>query len=380
MSETGPGNGATRTEERPAARGGDRVEPEAFARSEAAPPPPRPRRPLYKRPLVLLIGGILIIGGIIVGVLWWLNARHYESTDDAFVNADVTQVSPRVAGYVQAVNVQENQNVPQGFELVTLDAKEYQTKVEQARAAVNVAQAGVRQSQDNLTAAQAQVGAAQAAQQAAHTELQRAQNEMARYEKLPPGATTQQQLINLRAAVNSAQAQVDAAKQKTAAAKAQVQLARSQILANEAGVKEAQAKLQQAQLHLDHTHIHAPIAGTVTNRTVQVGDYVQVGQDLMALVPHKVYVTANFKETQLADMHPGQEAVITIDAYPGHVFHGRVESIQRGSGAAFSLLPPENATGNYVKVVQRVPVRLSFDPEGFRMGPGMSAVPKVKVR
>jgi len=203
---------------------------------------------------------------------------------------------------------------------------------------------------------------------------------LTRYENLPPGATTQQQLINFRAAAQSADAQLEAARKKTAAAQAQVQWAQSQIAVAEAQVNQAKAQLRQAELQLSYTHIKAPIAGTVANRNIQVGDYVQIGQALMALVPHEVYVTANYKETQLDDMKPGQDVQITVDAYPGHTFRGKVDSIQRGSGARFSLLPPENATGNYVKVVQRVPVKIDFDPEGFRMGPGMSVVPQVKVR
>lgn len=381
MSESQAGNGATRTNDRPAQRAGDRgQQPEAFARSEAEPPPPPPRRPIYKRPLVLLIGGILIIGGIVVGTLWWLHARQFQTTDDAFVDADMTQVSPYVAGHVGAVHVEHNQDVPENFELVTLDTQEFENKYAQAQAAVVQAEASVRQAQDNARTVEADVGQAQAAEQAAETETRRAHNELARYEKLPPGATTEQQLINLRATAQSADAQLEAARKKTAAALAQVQWAQSQIAVAEAQVNQAKALLKQAALQLGYTHIKAPIAGTVTNRSVQVGDYVQIGQALMALVPHQVYVTANYKETQLDDMKPGQDVDITVDAYPGHVFHGKVDSIQRGSGARFSLLPPENATGNYVKVVQRVPVKIDFDPEGYRMGPGMSVLPKVKVK
>lgn len=380
MSER-EGNGSTRTEDRPPPRGGDRgQQPEAFARSEAEPPPPPPRRPIYKRPLVLLIGGVLIIGGIVVGLLWWLHARQFQTTDDAFIDADITQVSARVAGHVLAVHGQDNEDVPENFELVTLDPQEFETKVAQAQAAVVAAESSVRQAQDNATVVEADVGQAQAAQVAAETEARRAHDELARYEGLPPGATTQQQLINLRAAAQSADAQLEAARKKTAAAQAQVRLSQSQIAVAQAQLDQSKAQLKQTNLQLNYTHVHAPIAGTITNRSVEVGDYVQVGQALLALVPHEVYVTANYKETQLTDMRPGQEVDITVDSYPGRVFHGKVDSIERGSGARFSLLPPENATGNYVKVVQRVPVKILFDPQGFRMGPGMSVVPRVKVR
>lgn len=380
MSER-EGNGSTRTDDRPGPRGADRgQQPEAFARSGAEPPPPPPRRPFYKRPLVLLIGGLLIIGGIIVGILWWLHARQFQSTDDAFIDADITQVSPRVAGHVLGVQAKDNQDVPQQFELVTLDPQEFETRVAQAQAAVLAAEATVRQAQDNAVVVEADVGQAEAAQVAAETEARRAHDELARFENLPPGATTQQQVNNFRAAAQSADAQVEAARKKTAAAQAQVRLSQSQIAVAQAQVDQARAQLKQANLQLGYTHINAPIAGTVTNRSVEVGDYVQVGQALLALVPHEVYVTANYKETQLTDMRPGQDVDITVDAYPGHVFHGKVDSIERGSGARFSLLPPENATGNYVKVVQRVPVKILFNSDGYRMGPGMSVVPRVKVR
>jgi len=194
-------------------------------------------------------------------------------------------------------------------------------------------------------------------------------------------AVTQQQIINLRATAASADANLAAAKQKTVWAQANVKSADAQIQFAQAQIEQAQASFNEANLQLSYTHIVAPIRGHVTNKSVQPGDYVQVGQALMALVPKDVYVIANFKETQLDLMRPGQEAVITVDAYHGHSMDGKVDSIQRGSGAAFSLLPPENATGNYVKVVQRVPVKITFQPpHDMVLGPGMSVVPKVKVR
>ena len=381
MAESMEGNGNVEVQERPGQRpGDDGGQPEAFARHHPEPPPQSPKPPFYKRPLVLIVGGIIVVVGIAIGVQWYLHARQYQTTDDAFIEADVTQVSPRVAGHVRSVEVTDNQEVGEGQILVKLDPRDFEVKVAEAEAALAAAEKGLQQAKDNAAAMEADVGQALAAQEAAQTEANRAHNELRRYEGLSPQAVTQQQLINLRAAAASADAQLMAAKQKTASALAHVKVAQSQVQVAQAQVDQARASLREAGLQLSYTDISAPVVGHVTNKSVQTGDYVQVGQALMALVPRVVYVIANYKETQLDLMRPGQEVQITVDAYPGHVFHGKVDSIQRGSGAAFSLLPPENATGNYVKVVQRVPVKITFDSEGYWLGPGMSVVPRVKVR
>lgn len=379
MTESTEGNGNVQAPDR-GRRPDGRGQPEAFARSEPELPPQSTKPPFYKRPLVLIFGGIVVIAGTLVGVLWYLHARQYQTTDDAFIEADVTQVSPRVAGHVQKVWVTDNQQVAEGQRLVEIDPADLQAKVAEARAALVAAQQALQQSKENAAAMEADVGQAEAAEEAALTESRRAHNELRRYESLSPQAVTQQQLINLRAAASSADAQLLAAKQKTVSAKAHVKVAQSQIQVSQAQVEQAAANLKEAALQLSYGTISAPIGGHVTNRSVQQGDYVQVGQALIALVPPQVYVIANYKETQLDLMGPGQKVELTVDAYPGHTFHGTVDSIQRGSGAAFSLLPPENATGNYVKVVQRVPVKITFDSEGYLLGPGMSVVPSVKVR
>ena len=394
MSETPEGNGSVQAENRPNARmqeGGG--QPEAFARVQEPPPPEKPARPpLYKRPLFWIIGGTVVAVAVAVGVIWYLHTRDWESTDDAFIQADVTQVSSRVAGHVQTVYVADNQDVKQGDKLVDLDPADFQARVEESKAAVVAAERQRAEAQDMVTSAQADVGQSQAAEKAAQTESTRAHDELTRYESLSPQARIQQQLINYQAAANSADANLAAARQKTNSAQAHVKSAESQVQVAEAQIKQAQASLASSQLPLSYATISAPINGFVTNKSVNPGDYVQVGQALMALVPGDpaagganyrpgVYVIANYKETQLENMRVGQEVEFTVDAYPGHTFHGHVDSIQRGSGAAFSLLPPENATGNYVKVVQRVPVKITFETtDGYRLGPGMSVVPKVKVR
>jgi membrane fusion protein (multidrug efflux system) len=196
-------------------------------------------------------------------------------------------------------------------------------------------------------------------------------------------ALAQQQLDNDAAVARRDAANLRAAQQKAAAAKAQVELAATQVKTAGAGVKAAAAQLEQARLNLSYTEIRASAGGHIAHKSVAAGDYIQVGQNLMALVPDDVWITANFKETDLAQIRVGNPVEIDVDAYPSQTFHGRVDSVQSGSGAAFALLPPENATGNYVKVVQRVPVKIVFDQAPaprWVLGPGMSVVPHVRVR
>lgn len=381
MDQTTDGNGSINVQDRPPLPPGEReAAHEAFARNEPEPPPQPPKTPFYQRPLVLIVGGIVLVAAVVIGLLWYLHSRQFESTDDAFIEADVTNVSPRVAGYVLRVLAEDNHQYGAGAVLVELDPKDLQAIRDEAAAGLQAAQASLQTAKDNAAAAQADVGSAQAAEQAAQTEQRRAGDELKRYENLPAAAVTQQQIINLRAAAQSAEAQFNAARQKTFSAQAHVKWAQSQIEVAAAQVTQAQATLERATLQLSYTKIRAPITGYVTNRSVNVGDYVQLNEALLALVPQQVYVIANYKETQLHRIRERQDVDITIDAFPGHVFHGRVDTIEHGSGAAFSLLPPENATGNYVKVVQRVPVKITFDSQGYLLGPGMSVVPKVKVQ
>lgn len=412
MSESNEGNGSAQpalrdsngpalrdsngAQDRPGPReqggAGGSAHPEAFARVQAPAPEQPKKRPLYKRSLFWIIGGGVIVAAVVVGLLYYLHTRDWETTDDAFIQADITQVSPRVAGHVLSVYVTDNQDVKQGDKLVDLDPADFQARVEESQAAVVAAEKGFLQSQDMVASAQADVGQAQASEKAAQTEADRAHDELKRYESLSPEARIQQQLSNYQAAANSADAQLAAAKQKTVSTQSHVKSAQSQVQVAEAQVKQVQASGSEVGLQRSYATITAPISGFVTNKSVNPGDYIQVGQALMALVPSDpaqggstyhpgVYVIANYKETQLDQMKSGQEVEFTVDAYPGHTFHGHVDSIQRGSGAAFSLLPPENATGNYVKVVQRVPVKITFDStDNFRLGPGMSVVPRVKIR
>jgi membrane fusion protein (multidrug efflux system) len=343
-------------------------------------------RPFYKRPLPIALIVLVALGLIIGGTLYWLHARQYVSTDDAFIDANVVRLAPRVAGQVLQVPVRDNQEVQKGQLVVEIDPAPFQVRLDQAKAAKAEAKGRLAQARSQLAVtradaeqALAQVGVAQADSTNASDNFDRLQHLHAASRNL---AVSERDVEDARAQARSASARLIAAQKQAAAAAAQVDAASKQVDTAEAAVASAAATVEQAQLELSYTRVIAPVSGRITHRGVDVGDYVEVGQALLALVPDLVWVTANFKETQLAHMRPGQPVTITIDAYPGHEFQGHVDSIQAGTGARFSLLPPQNATGNYVKVVQRVPVKITFDklPKDLLLAPGMSVEPDVKVQ
>jgi Multidrug resistance efflux pump len=439
-------------------------------------PGEQPRKtPLYRRPAFLIAAVLIILIGAFLGVRYWLYARSHESTDDAFIDAHITQVSPKVSGYITKVYVKSNQQVNKGDLLAEIDPRDYQVRLDQARAALaagearlkeartgveltrantraNVQQATgtVQQARAGVAASRAQAAAertrvtqagatvntaqanlqqAQAQVTAAQAEVVRANADVARYQELySKDEVSRQRLDQAIATARTAEAQLQAAREKVAATSSQVtemqaahnasaenaRKAQAQIAAAQAQVQEAQgrfaqantapqqvavseaqaqtasasieqlqAAVAQAELELSYTKIYAPDTGRVTHKSVEEGALVQSGQPLMAIVPGEVWVTANFKENQISLMQPGQPVEITVDAYPDKTFKGHVDSIQAGTGTRFSLLPAENATGNYVKVVQRVPVKIVFDepPDPNHMlAPGMSVEPEVKIR
>jgi membrane fusion protein (multidrug efflux system) len=365
-------------EERPQAR--ERVP--AGDKGDAREAPPGRMARLLRKPIVIVGLIIIALALIAAGVLWWLNARQYVSTDDAFIDARPVQISSQVSGDIVDVPVTDNQVVVPGAPLAHIDPSDYRAAVarnkadlEQAQASVANFDAQIQAQNANIAQAKTQVTQSEAALEFSRQQNTRAQNLLTR------GAGTEQQAQQTSSDLTQKQAAVAAAKAAETAAEKQLGVLNAQRESARAQVDSARAQLTQAEINLTRTDIVAPQEGRVARLTAAKGAYAQPGQALMVLVPRKVWVTANFKETELTDMRPGQPVDIEVDAYPDRVFHGHVDSIQAGSGAVFTLLPPENATGNYVKVVQRVPVKIVFDnPPDVHLGPGMSVVPTVKVR
>ncbi len=356
----------------------------------------------------------------------------WESTDDAQIDGHINPISSRVGGYVTRVYVDDNQYVQAGTPLVQIDPKDYQVALDSARATLLNDQATAAASEENvpittvdtssrlasaqadvsaatagISAAEKQLAAARAAQQQAEANSVKAQDDVNRYKRLVDKEEISEQQYTqavqtaraAAAAVEAARADAQAAGEQVIQARGrldqakaglesahtgpqQVQIQRARALAATAMVAKSKAAVEQARLNLAYTRIVAPVDGIVAKRTAQVGQYVTPGQALMAVVPlNDIWVTANFKETQLRNMRIGSSAVIYVDAY-ARDYSGQVESIAGGTGAVFSLLPPENATGNYVKVVQRVPVRIRIDraqDPDHRLRPGLSVEPRVKV-
>jgi membrane fusion protein (multidrug efflux system) len=315
--------------------------------------------------IAIAIGAVVLL---LLLVLWWLHARQYESTDDAFIDTRTVQISAQVAAAIINVPVTDNQVVDAGAELVRLDDRDYIAQRDQAQASVNDFAAQIVEQQAKIEQAEKQVAQAQGA-------LTFARQESSRYQELAQkGTATTEQAQQYSSNLLQSEASFAAAQANAIAIAKQVPVLEAQL-------KTSQAQLEQAEANLSRTIITAPVAGRVTKLSAAKGEYAAVGEALMMFVPRDVWVTANFKETQLNLMRPGQPVSIEIDAYPSRTFLGHVDSIQSGSGTAFSLLPAENATGNYVKIVQRIPVKIVFDQQpDVLLGPGMSVFPTVKVR
>ncbi|HEY3568414.1 MAG TPA: HlyD family secretion protein [Thermoanaerobaculia bacterium] len=344
---------------------------------------PASKRRGARKIVILSILGILVLVGAVWGFRTVVFYQHHATTDDAQLDGNINPVLPRVSGYVQEVLVSDNQPVKPGDVLVRIDTADLQAKVDQeqasllnAQAAVSVAEASVASARSTAVGARAKVSSNQADVTAARSRAQQAAADVARYKQLlSKEEISQQQYDAAVTAAEAARANADAARATTESQRAtaqasssQIEAATRQVAAAQAQVAQHQAALEAARLQLSYAVIKAPVAGFVSKKNVEVGQFVQAGQPLMAIVqqgnnPNDVWVSANFKETQLAKMRPGQTAEIEVDAYPGVTFHGRVESLAAATGARFSLLPPDNATGNFTKVVQRVPVKIVFtDP------------------
>jgi membrane fusion protein, multidrug efflux system len=343
-----------------------------------------PQRTGGRKHILGLAIGAVVLGALIVGgTLYWLDARHYQSTDDAFVDAYSTQMAPRVAGQVTKLLFADNQHVRTGDTLVLIDPRDFQAKLDQAKAQQASAEATLEQSRAQVLVQQAGVDQAAANVRVSDADLLQARQDYDRFHAINPHAVTRQQIDAATATFHSAQAKLEANRQMVEGAQAQLRSAQAQVLAAQASLQQAEANTRTAELQLSYCTIVAPVTGIVTHRSVDAGNYVSAGQPLFALVQDDRWVTANFKETQLASIRPNQDVDISIDAVPSVTFHGKVDSFQAGTGTVFSTLPAENATGNYVKIVQRLPVKIVFDDprvKDYPLAPGMSAMPSVRVR
>ncbi|MBO0758298.1 MAG: HlyD family secretion protein [Bradyrhizobiaceae bacterium] len=341
----------------------------------------RPRRGFLRR-FAFVSALLLLIVAAAGGALYWNYADHFQSTDDAFIAARQYPISPKVSGYITDVPVTDNQHVTTGDVIARIDDRDYRTALDQAQAQVANAEAAIQNIDAQTNVQQAQIGANQAQVDQAQAALVFAQQQSVRYQDLAQkGAGSVQnaqqyssQLRQQQAALESAQATLKLAQRQLESLKAQ----RNSAVAN---LAQATAQRDQAQLNLSYTTVTAAQPGRVVSLGAAVGQFAQPGTNLMMFVPDQIWVTANFKENQLDAMRPDQPVTLHIDAYPERTIRGHIASIQPGSGTAFSLLPAENATGNYVKIVQRVPVKIIVDnpPTDVALGPGMSVVPTVRV-
>ncbi|WP_413730730.1 efflux RND transporter periplasmic adaptor subunit [Sodalis sp. RH22] len=336
-----------------------------------------------KKPLIIL--GVVVLILIVVGLYFWLTTRNQETTDDAFTESDAVTVAPKVGGYVVNLAVRDNQRVHKGDLLLQIDARDYRAQHDQALAQLGLAEAQLHQAEAQLALSRVQYPAqlAQAQQARADANLQNAEAEFRRQRGVDPRATTQQN-------IDTASAQVRAARADAASARAQVEVAAQVALqinqaeatveARQQQVRQAKAQLETADLNLAYTDVRAPFDGYVTRRNVQPGMLVQAGSALFSVVSPDIWVMANFKESQLERMRPGNKVEITVDAFPDMKLQGHVDSVQQGTGSRFSAFPAENATGNFVKIVQRVPVKIVIDSGLDANTPlplGLSVAPKV---
>ncbi len=359
----------------------------APAPESKAPPPAakKNRRPITWIVLLTLVGGLSF-----TGYEYWLANRGYEDTDDAFVDGNAVTISPQVSGNVVSLDVTDNQYVKAGQPLIHIDNRQYVIDVENAKANLATAEGQFAGFQYAAEVAKknfpAQLDAAKAQLESAQAQLIRAQADYERQKSLPTRATTQQEVDAATAALRQAEAQVAQAQaqvEQDSPVHQRIGQAEASVSQFHGQIEQAKAKLDQALLNLSWTIVQAPQDGWITKRNVNVGTYVTPGQQIFSLVSPQVWITANFKESQLAHMRAGQPVTITVDAYPDLKLKGHVDSLQLGTGSRFTAFPPENATGNFVKIVQRVPVKIVIDSglnPKLPLSLGLSVEPRVKVQ
>ncbi|WP_435929657.1 HlyD family secretion protein [Dryocola sp. BD613] len=340
-----------------------------------------------KKPLIIL--GIVVVVMVIVAAVWWFLTRNEETTDDAFTEGNAVTIAPKVAGYVTELHIADNQRVHKGDLLVVIDPRDAAAQRDRARAQVGLAESQLHQAQAQLDLAKVQYPAqrdrAQAEVTKAEADLANARAEYKRQRGVDPRATSQQNIDTANAQLRSAEAGLANARAQLEVAsqvKLQIRQQGTNVEARARQVEQAKAQLETAELNLSYTEVRAPFDGFVTLRNVQLGSLVQAGTALFSVVSPDIWVTANFKESQLERMRPGNKVTLSVDAYPDMELEGHIDSIQQGSGSRFSAFPAENATGNFVKIVQRVPVKIVIDKGLDANHPlplGLSVEPKVTV-
>ena len=340
------------------------------------------RRPeiAKKRVFVPAVTAVFLL---LLAVFAAVMSTFYQSTDDAFVEGRIISVAPRVSGPVVSLLVDDNQPVKKGDLLLEIDPNDYQVKLDQAEAKLEEAKARLKISTHDVSKNTSNVSQAVDDTTSARSKLDFAQKDYKRYSSMyKKGVVSKQDYdrSSKELEVNTANYQSSTNRKKAMESALESSIATTQSV--EAEIKRLEAEVAQAKLNLSYTKIYAPSDGLIASRSVEAGNYVQVGQPLLAVVPRTVWVVANFKEGQLTHMKPGQKATISVDTYPGKKFKAHVDSIQRATGAKSSLFPPENAVGSYVKIVQRVPVKIVFDEDysDYNIVPGMSVVPRVKIK
>jgi membrane fusion protein, multidrug efflux system len=354
----------------------------ALAPQTTAPTAISPKKPRFKQLLLAGAAVALLAGASWYGVDYWTVGRFLVSTDDAYVKADNTTVAPKISGYLREVLVGDNERVKGGQVLARIDERDFKVALDQAKADVAAAEAAIVSKEAQLDVQQAVINAAKATLDVDTASATFAKQENKRYTDL--AATGYGSVQNAQAAQSrdaSALAAIERDKANLASASKQVELLKAEIKQAVAAAARANALQQQAELNLSYTTIVAPIDGVVGNRTLRPGQYVQAGTQLMSLVPASgAYVIANFKETQLTNVQAGQPVDIDVDMFPGKPVHGHVDSLAPASGQEFALLPPDNATGNFTKVVQRIPVKIALDSSSVALRPGMSVIPTIQTK
>src|SRR5438132_3127374 len=361
--------------------------PRPDAKNEVAISAPLPTAPLARKGAIrhILMAGTAV--ALLAGVGWygwdyWTVGRYLVSTDDAYVKADNTTIAPKVSGYLSEVLVGDNERVAAGQVLARIDDRDFKVALDQAKADVAAAEAAVASKRPQLDVQQAVIAAAKPTIEVDTASQTFAGQENKRYTDL--AATGYGSVQNAQAAQSrnaGAQAAIIRDTANLASAQKQVELLKAEIAQTTAAAARASALQRQAELNLGYTTITAPIDGIVGNRTLRTGQFVQAGTQLMSLVPAAgAYVVANYKETQLTAVRKGQPVDIAVDMFPGQMVHGHVDSLAPASGQEFALLPPDNATGNFTKVVQRIPVKIALDTTSIELRPGMSVIPTIETR